>query len=114
MAITGAHVLIYTPEAEAVRAVFGDVFGWKSVDAGDGWMIYALPPAEIAAHPSDHPSHELTLMCDDLAATVADLKAKGVEAKGEPEDQGFGITITLVLPGGVEVMLYEPRHPTAI
>jgi hypothetical protein len=114
MAITGAHVLLYTSEPEQLRAVLRDVFGWKDVDAGDGWLIFALPPAEAAAHPADAPSHELTLMCDDLDATVVDLRAKGIEFRGEPEDQGFGIVITMVLPGGVEMLLYEPRHETAI
>jgi catechol 2,3-dioxygenase-like lactoylglutathione lyase family enzyme len=113
MAITGAHVLLYTSEPEQLRAVLRDVFGWKDVDAGDGWLIFALPPAEAAAHPADAPSHELTLMCDDLDATVAELRAKGIEFRGEPEDQGFGIVITMVLPGGVEMLLYEPRHETA-
>lgn len=101
MAITGAHVLIYTSEPDALRAVFRDVFGWGHVDAGDGWLIFALPPAEVGIHPADGPTpdagarHELTLMCDDIAATVDELRSKGVE-------------------GGVETMLYQPRHPTAI
>jgi hypothetical protein len=114
MGITGAHVLLYTSQPEELRAVLRDVFGWKHVDAGDGWLIFALPPGELAAHPADAPSHELSLMCDDLDATVAELRAKGIEFRGEPEDQGFGIVITMVLPGGVDVLLYEPRHPTAI
>ncbi len=120
MAIIGAHALLYTSEPEAVRAVFRDVFGWPHVDSGDGWLIFALPPAELGIHPADGPTfesgvrHQLTLMCDDITATAADLRAKGVEVRGEPEDEGWGVTITLVLPGGLEVMLYEPRHPTAI
>ena len=90
------------------------------MDAGGGWLIFALPPAELGVHPAEGPTfeggtrHQLTLMCDDIGATVDDLRAKGVEVDGEPEDEGFGITTTLRLPGGVEVMLYEPRHPTAI
>ena len=120
MAITGAHVLLYTSEPDAVRAVFRDVFGWGHVDAGDGWLIFALPPAELAVHPDEGPTfesgvrHQLTLMCDDIAATVSELRAQGLEVRGEPLDEGYGITITIVLPGGLEVMLYEPRHPTAI
>ena len=120
MAVNGAHVLVYTPEAEAVRAVFRDVFGWPHVDAGEGWLIFALPPAEIGVHPAEGPTfdggvrHQLALMCDDVAATVADLRAKGLEVRGEPQDEGWGVTTTLVLPGGLDVMLYEPRHPTAI
>jgi catechol 2,3-dioxygenase-like lactoylglutathione lyase family enzyme len=113
--VTGAHVLLYTPEAEALRATLRDVFGWRHVDAGDGWLIFGLPPAEIGVHPSEGDTHhQLSLICDDIEATVADLRAKGVEIRGEPEDKGFGIGTTLVLPGGVELLLYEPRHPTAV
>ena len=90
MAITGVHGLLYSPEAEAVRAVLRDVIGWKHVDSGDGWLIFALPPAELGVHPtmgeSDTPHHELSLMCDDIEATVAELRAKGIEFKGEPHD----------------------------
>jgi hypothetical protein len=114
MAITGAHALLYTSEPEALRSVLRDVIGWKCVDAHDGWLIFALPPAELGVHPAEAPAHELTLMCDDLDATVTELRAKGIEFRGEPEDQGFGIVMTMVLPGGVEVLLYEPRHKTAI
>lgn len=120
MAITGAHALLYTSEPEAVRAIFRDVFGWPHVDAGDGWLIFALPPAELGVHPAEGPTydsgvrHQLTLMCDDLGATVGELRGRGVEVVGEPEDEGYGITTTLRLPGGLDVMLYEPRHPTAI
>jgi len=114
MAITGAHVLLYTSQPEELRAVLRDVFGWEHVDAHDGWLIFALPPAELGVHPAESSSHELTLMCNDLDATVADLRAKGIEFRGEPEDQGFGIVMTMVLPGDVEVLLYEPRHKTAI
>lgn len=114
MAITGAHVLLYTPEADALRSVLQDVMGWRSVDAGGGWLIFALPPAEVAVHPAEGVSHQLTLMCDDIAATVADLRAKGIEFKDEPTDQGWGIVTTMVLPGGVDVLLYEPRHPRAV
>jgi hypothetical protein len=112
--ITGAHVLLYTPEAEAMRGVLRDVMGWSYVDAHDGWLIFALPPAELGVHPADSPRHELTLMCDDIHATVAELRDKGIEFRGEPEAAGFGVQVTMVLPGGVEIMLYEPRHPTAI
>jgi predicted enzyme related to lactoylglutathione lyase len=120
MAIIGAHALLYTSEPEAVRAVFRDVFGWKSVDDGQGWLIFALPPAELGVHPAEGPTfesgtrHQLTFMCDDIAATVEELQGKGLEVRGEPEDEGWGITTTLVLPGALEVMLYEPRHQTAI
>jgi hypothetical protein len=114
MAITGVHALLYSPEAEALRAVLRDVFGWDHVDDGQGWLIFRLPPAELGVHPGDSPSHELSFLCDDLAATVEELRAKGVEVRGEPQDQGWGVVTTIVLPGGVDVLLYEPRHATAI
>jgi hypothetical protein len=115
VAIVGAHVLLYTPEAEALRAQLRDVIGWDHVDAGEAWLIFALPPAELGIHPSDGSTHhELCLMCDDVAATAAELSAQGVEVRGEPKDLGFGTGVTLVLAGGVEVLLYEPRHETAI
>src|SRR5205807_587298 len=97
-----------------LRAVLNDVMGWDSVDAGHGWLIFALPPAELGVHPADQPSHQLTLMCDDIGATVADLRARGIQFRDEPHDAGFGIVATMVLPGDVDLMLYEPRHPTAI
>jgi catechol 2,3-dioxygenase-like lactoylglutathione lyase family enzyme len=112
--ITGAHVLIYTSEPEAVRAVFRDVFGWKHVDDGEGWLIFALPPAELGVHPGDSPDQDLSFMCDDVAATVAELREKGIEFRGEPEDMGFGIGVPMLLPGGAEVLLYEPRHASPL
>ena len=85
------------------------------MDAGDGWLIFALPPAELGVHPSEGQTrHELSLMCDDLDATMAELTEKGIEFRGSPADAGFGLTVTMVLPGGVELLLYEPRHETAI
>jgi catechol 2,3-dioxygenase-like lactoylglutathione lyase family enzyme len=113
MAVTGAHVLLYTPDPDAVRAVLRDAFGFRHVDAGEGWLIFALPPAEVAVHPADGPRHELTFMCDDLEATVADLASKGVDVRPERQTAGWGVQATMVLPGGVEVMLYQPRHSTA-
>ena len=114
MAITGAHVLLYTSQPEELRAVLRDVFGWEHVDARDGWLIFALPPAELGVHPAERASHQLTLMCDDIEATVADLRARGIEFRGDPHAEGFGVAATMVLPGDVDVMLYEPRHRTAI
>jgi predicted enzyme related to lactoylglutathione lyase len=120
MAITGAHVLLYTSEPEAVRAILRDAFGWEHVDDGEGWLIFALPPAELGVHPAEGPTfetgvrHQLTLMCDDIAGTIVELTSRGVDVRGEPVDEGFGITSTIVLPGGLDVMLYEPRHRTAI
>ena len=117
MAITGAHVLLYSSAPEELRAVLRDVFNWKHVDAGDGWLIFALPPAELGVHPAEGPAfetrHQFSLMCDDIGATVRDLRAKGIAVQGEPQDQGWGISVTLALPGGVEVQLYEPRHAVA-
>jgi hypothetical protein len=113
--VTGAHVLLYTPQAEALRQTLRDALGWRHVDAGEGWLIFALPPAEVGVHPSEGETrHELCLMCDDVGATVAELRERGMEVRGEPEDLGFGVGTRIVLPGGVEVLLYEPRHPTAI
>jgi len=114
MAIIGTHALLYTSEPEKLRATLRDVFGWDHVDAHDGWLIFALPPAELGVHPADKPAHELSFMCDDLDATMAELRGKGIEFKGEPVNAGFGITVTMVLPGGVDVQLYQPRHATAI
>ncbi len=113
VAITGVHTLVYTSESEAVREIFRDAFGWKSVDAGAGWLIFASPPGEMAVHPGDRPSHEITLMCDDLAATMTDLMAKGIEFVDEPKDEGWGLVVTMRLPGDLAMMLYEPRHETA-
>jgi len=120
MAIIGAHALLYTTEPDALRAVLRDVFGFEHVDAGGGWLIFRLPPAELGVHPAEGPTyesgtrHQLTFVCDDITATVAELRAGGVEIRGEPEDEGWGITVMMVLPGGVEVMLYQPHHPVAI
>ena len=120
MVVTGAHVVLYSSQPEALRDVFRDVFGFAHVDAGEGWLIFALPPAELGIHPAEGPTyeggvrHQLTLMCDDIAATIEQLRAKGVAIRGEPKDEGWGVTTELLLPGDVSVMLYEPRHPTAI
>jgi hypothetical protein len=120
VAIIGAHALLYTSEPDKLRALLRDVFEWKHVDAGDGWLIFALPPAELGVHPAEGPTyasgarHQLTLMCDDIVATIDELRRKGVAVEGEPADQGWGITTMLNLPGGCQVMLYEPRHPVAI
>jgi catechol 2,3-dioxygenase-like lactoylglutathione lyase family enzyme len=115
VAIVGAHVLLYTPEAEALRATLRDVLGWNYVDAGEGWLIFKLPPAELGVHPSEgETKHELSFICDDVVATSGELAAKGIEVLGEPEDLDFGVGVRIVLPGGVEMLLYEPRHPTAI
>jgi predicted enzyme related to lactoylglutathione lyase len=115
--IIGTHALIYTPAADAVRAFFRDVLGLSSVDAGQGWLIFALPPAELGIHPAGDgtpPSHEIYFMCDDVEATVRELTAKGVEFTRPVSDQGWGRVTALRLPGGMELGIYEPRHPTAM
>jgi len=113
--INGIHALLYTKEAEAVRAFFKDVLGFSGVDAGEGWLIFALPPAELGIHPTDDEenSTEMYLMCDDIRATVAELERKGVEITSEIADRGWGLVTTLRLPGGGELGMYEPRHPLA-
>jgi catechol 2,3-dioxygenase-like lactoylglutathione lyase family enzyme len=113
--ITGIHAVIFTADAEQDRAFFRDVLGLPSVDAGGGWLIFALPPAELAAHPSDDGGHhELYLMCDDVHGTIAELRDKGVEFGGPVSEEGFGLMTTIRLPGGGELGLYEPRHPTPL
>ena len=116
--ITGIHALIYSPDAARVRALLRDVIGWPSVDAGGGWPIFALPPAEVAVHPSDDasgaPHQELYLMCDDLDATIAELGARGVELARPITNQAWGASTAIKLPGGGELGLYQPRHPTAL
>lgn len=113
--ITGVHALVFSPEAEKVRAFFGDVLGMSSVDAGNGWLIFALPPAELAVHPADGDArHELYLMCDDIHATLAELRGKGVEVAREVSDQRWGLMAAIRLPDGSEFPIYEPRHPSPL
>ena len=112
--ITGVHALIFTEDAEAVRAFFCDVVGFPSVDAGEGWLVFGLPPAELGVHPSGGYRHELSLMCDDIERTVVELERKGVERTQPITDEGFGLVTSLRMPGGGELTLYEPRHRTAI
>lgn len=114
--ITGLHAILYAPEADKVRAFLRDVLGFKSVDAGHGWLIFAAPPAELAAHPTEaaeEPYHQLYLMCDDLQATMRELQAKGVEC-GAVKEARWGSITSMQLPGGGELGLYQPKHPTAL
>jgi catechol 2,3-dioxygenase-like lactoylglutathione lyase family enzyme len=113
--INGAHVIIYSRDAEADRAFFRDTLGYHHVDAGHGWLIFKLPPAELAMHPTGgEPAHELYLMCDDIKATMAELSAKGVETTIPVTEEQWGLRTAVRLPGGSELGLYEPRHPVAI
>ena len=109
------HAIVFSPEAEQVRAFFRDVLRLPSVDAGGGWLIFALPPAEVAVHPADgNTRHELYLMCDDIHATLAELRAKGVDVAKDVADQGWGLVAAIRLPDGSELPVYEPRHPSPL
>jgi catechol 2,3-dioxygenase-like lactoylglutathione lyase family enzyme len=112
--ISGTHVVLYSKNAEADRAFFCDVLGFKSVDAGHGWLIFALPPGEAAFHPSDESvAHELYFMCDDLKTEMAALAKKGVQCSSVQE-QRWGSITKMPLPGGGQIGLYQPKHPTAL
>ena len=109
--INGAHAIIYSTNADADRAFFRDVLKLPSVDAGGGWLIFGLPPSEVAVHPSEENEvHELYLMCDDIKALVAAMKERRI-ACGPVKDEGWGLLTHLVLPGGGKLGVYEPRHP---
>ena len=111
--IFGAHLVVFSTEAEADRAFLSDVLGFDSVDAGGGWLIFALPPAEAALHPAEAPAAELYLMTDDLAADMRSLAERGVELS-DVEEARWGTITKFRLPSGGEIGLYQPRHPTAI
>jgi len=112
--IFGAHVILYSKDAEADRAFLRDVLGFSSVDAGHGWLIFAMPPAEAAVHPADENGrHELYFMCDDLKSEISALEKKGVQCSDVQEARWGSIT-RVRLPGGGEVGLYQPKHPMAI
>jgi catechol 2,3-dioxygenase-like lactoylglutathione lyase family enzyme len=113
--ITGVHAIVFSPEAEKVRAFCTDVLGLSSVDAGGGWPIFALPPAELAVHPAGGAGHhELYLMCDNIDDTLAELRAKGVEVAREVSDRGWGLLAAVRLPDGGELSVYQPRHPSPL
>jgi len=109
--ISAVHSILFARDADAVRAFFRDVLGLRSVDAGGGWPIFALPPAELAVHPGEEPRHELYLMTDDLEATLAELRERGVTIGSEPSDEGWGVLASVEVPGFGPIGLYEPRHP---
>ena len=122
--INGAHVVLFSSDAEGDRGFFRDMLGWEHVDAGDGWLIFALPPSEVAVHPSSGSPGgessqgtgipaELYLMCKDVQEFRASLSARGVECS-ELVDAGWGILTSLTLPSGTTLGIYEPRHTTAI
>jgi catechol 2,3-dioxygenase-like lactoylglutathione lyase family enzyme len=117
--ITALHALVYADDAEKARAFCRDVLGFQFIDEGGGWLIFKTGPSELGVHPTssdEDPSwkseqkHEISFICDDLEATVADLRAKGAEFTGEMQDEGFGLTINLQIPGGPEVMVYQPHY----
>ena len=113
--ITGVHAIIFNQDADGVRAFFRDTLDFSSVDAGGGWLIFALPPAELGIHPIDGAGHhELYLMCDNIDATLAELKGKGVEVAADVSDQGWGLLAAIRLPDGGELAIYEPRHPSPL
>ena len=114
--ITAVHTLVYADDAERARAFFRDVLGWPHVDAGGGWLIFRTGRSELGVHPTGGDlgqHHAISLMCDDIGATVAELRDKGVEFTRDVRDDGFGLTAMFTVPGAGEMQLYEPRHPTA-
>lgn len=113
--IDGIHAIVYSRNAEQVRAFFRDVLGRDSVDAGGGWPIFSMPPAELAVHPAEDGMdgrHEIYLMCSDVNAAVEELRRRGVETS-PVTDQGWGLLTSIQLPGGGELPMYQPRHPRA-
>ena len=111
--ITGTHSVVFADDPEAARAFFRDVLGLAYVDAHDGWLIFRLPPGELGVHPAEAPSHDLSLLCDDLDETVRELTERGVEFLGPAEDRSFGRVVRLRVPGAGAMTLYQPTHPTA-
>ena len=111
--LIGAHMIIFTGAAEATRAFLADALGLASVDAGGGWLIFALPPAEVAVHPSTTEHHELYLMCDDLEATMARLEAAGATFDAVHPER-WGRIAVMTMPGGARLPLYEPQHASPV
>ncbi len=110
LGIIGVHAIVFTPDLDEVRAFFRDMLGLPHVDAGGGWLIFALPPAELAVHPADRPSHAIYFMCDDLEVTLASLERRGVEVRRPVRKEAWGIVTEIVLPGGTEFAIYQPTH----
>jgi hypothetical protein len=120
--ITGFHTIVYSEDPSATRRFFAEVLRWPSLDAGGGWLIFKTPPSELGVHPTSEdraeawsavPYHQASLMCDDIEATVAELREQGVEVRPEVEDQGFGLVTSLRVPGAGWMLLYQPRHGLA-
>jgi predicted enzyme related to lactoylglutathione lyase len=121
--ITAVHTLVYADDPEAARAFFRDVIGWPFLDVHGGWLIFKTGPSELGVHPTSGERdgqimsvaqhHEITLMCDDIEQTVGELSAKGAEFAGPVTDQGFGLTVTMKVPGAGDMLVYQPRHPPA-
>jgi catechol 2,3-dioxygenase-like lactoylglutathione lyase family enzyme len=112
--ISGAHIVVYSKDAEADRAFFRDALGFNSVDAGHGWLIFSLPPGEAAFHSSDENGpHELYFMCESLRAEMAALAKKGIKCS-EVHEERWGSITKIHLPGGGDIGLYQPKHPTAL
>ncbi len=111
LGITGVHAVIFTRAVAEVRAFFRDALGLPNVDAGDGWLIFALPPAELAVHPADMPSQEIYLMCDDIEATLTGLERKGVAVRRPAREEAWGFVTEVALPGGTDLAIYQPKHP---
>jgi len=111
--LTGLHAIVFSPAPDEVHAFFRDTLGLDWVDAGGGWPIYAMPPAELAVHPSSGERHHaLYLMCDDIGQALDELRAKGVEIVGEVRDERWGLIAGIRLPDGGELPIYQPRHPS--
>jgi len=113
--IVAAHVLIYAEDAPAARTFFRDKLGFDNVDAGDGWLIFALPPAELGIHPTEGDGrHQLSFMCHDIEQTVEELRGQGVEFTAPISDAGFGLVARMKVPGAGDIGLYQPKHKSPL
>ena len=117
--INGVHTILYSDDAPVTRAFLRDVLGWSSIDGGEGWLIFETPPTEMGVHPTrgdggevwaTTPHHDISLLCDDIEATVADLRAKGVEFTSEIRDMGYGLVTTFLVPAAGQMHIYQPRY----
>ncbi|WP_328407242.1 VOC family protein [Nocardia sp. NBC_00403] len=112
--ITAVHTLVYAEDPDAARAFFRDVLRWPNVDANAGWLIFGTGPSELGVHPADGPpTHEISLMCDDLDHTIAELAERGAQFEGDVAERAFGRCIGMRIPGAGTMLLYQPRHPVA-